>query len=94
MPEEVSTDEGKSWQDAGLSAPAQPKAVTRFSLPWRWDGGQTNLQSRCTDDTGYRQPTREELIAVRGTIPGPDGFNHYNGIKIWYVHGDGSVTHE
>jgi sulfane dehydrogenase subunit SoxC len=91
---EVSTDEGKSWQDARLNAPVLPKAVTRFSLPWRWDGGQTTLQSRCTDDTGYRQPTREELIAVRGTIPGPDGFNHYNGIKIWYVHGDGSVTHE
>lgn len=91
---EVSTDEGRSWQDAFLNSPILPKAATRFSLPWRWDGSETSLQSRCTDDTGYRQPTREQLIAVRGLRPGPDGFNHYNGIKTWYVHRDGKVTHE
>jgi sulfane dehydrogenase subunit SoxC len=91
---EVSTDEGKSWQDAELNTPVLPKAMTRFSLPWRWDGGETSLQSRCTDDTGYVQPTRAELVAVRGLLPGPDGFNHYNGIKAWYVHRDGKVSHE
>lgn len=91
---EVSTDGGRTWQDAQLNAPVLPKAVTRFSLAWRWDGSETSLQSRCTDDTGYTQPTREELIAVRGLRPGPDGFNHYNGIKAWYVHRDGRVSHE
>lgn len=91
---EVSTDGGRTWQDAQLNAPVLPKAVTRFSLAWRWDGGETSLQSRCTDDTGYTQPTREELVAVRGLRPGPDGFNHYNGIKAWYVHRDGKVSHE
>jgi len=91
---EVSTDEGKSWQDAALNTPVLPKAMTRFSLPWRWDGGETSLQSRCTDDTGYTQPTRAELVAVRGLLPGPDGFNHYNGIKAWYLHRDGKVSHE
>ena len=87
---EVSTDEGKSWQDAHLNTPILPKAVTRFSLPWRWDGGETTLQSRCTDDTGYMQPTRAEIVAVRGL----NGADHYNGIKAWYVHRDGRVSHE
>lgn len=91
---EISTDDGKTWQDAQLNAPVLPKAVTRFSLPWRWDGRETALQSRCTDDTGYTQPTRAEIVAVRGLRPGPDGFNHYNGIKAWYVRRDGKVSHE
>lgn len=91
---EVSTDEGKTWQDAHLNHPVLPKAATRFSLPWQWDGSETTLQSRCTDDTRYVQPTRAGLIAVRGLRPGPDGFNHYNGIKTWFVHHDGKVSHE
>lgn len=91
---EISTDDGKSWQEAQLNAPVLPRAVTRFSLPWRWDGSEMTLQSRCTDDTGYTQPTREELVSIRGLRPGPDGFGHYNGIKIWYVHRDGKVSHE
>ena len=87
---EASTDEGKTWQDAQLNTPVLPKAVARFSLPWRWDGGETSLQSRCTDDTGYIQPTRAEIVAVRGLR----GTDHYNGIKIWYVHQNGEVKHE
>jgi sulfane dehydrogenase subunit SoxC len=90
---QVSTDDGKSWQDAQLNTPVLPKAASRFSLPWRWDGSEVSLQSRCSDDTGYMQPTRAELIAVRGLSQGPDGFNHYNGIKMWYVRGDGKVSH-
>jgi len=90
---EVSTDAGKSWKDAQLNGPVLPKAATRFSLLWRWEGDEAALQSRCTDETGYLQPTREQLISVRGLHPGPDGFNHYNGIKTWFVHKDGKVSH-
>jgi sulfane dehydrogenase subunit SoxC len=86
---EVSTDHGRTWQDAELQAPVLPKAFTRFRLPWRWTGRATTLRSRCTDETGYLQPAREELIAVRGM----NGTDHYNGIKIWQVHPDGTVTH-
>lgn len=89
---EVSTDAGRTWSDAELQEPILPKAFTRFRLPWRWDGAETALLSRCTDETGYLQPTRDELIAVRGLRPGPDGFDHYNGIKPWRVLADGKVT--
>jgi sulfane dehydrogenase subunit SoxC len=90
---EVSTNGGKSWTDAQLNHPVLPKAATRFSLLWKWAGDEAALQSRCTDETGYVQPTREQLIEVRGLHAGPDGFNHYNGIKTWFVHRDGRVSH-
>jgi len=90
---EVSTDDGATWQVASLDEPVLPKAFTRFSLAWRWDGRATTLRSRCTDETGYVQPTREALLAVRGLTAGPDGYNHYNGIKVWAVRADGTVTH-
>ena len=90
---EVSADGGKTWSDARLDESVRPKAATRFSLPWKWDGREAALQSRCTDDTGYVQPTREQLISVRGLHAGPDGFNHYNGIKTWFVRRDGKVSH-
>ncbi len=90
---EVSADGGGTWFDAALSEPVLPKAVTRFTLPWEWDGRERWIQSRATDDTGDVQPTREALIAVRGLNPGPDGFNHYNGIKGWRIQPSGAVTH-
>jgi sulfane dehydrogenase subunit SoxC len=90
---EISTNGGASWETARLGEPVLPKAFTRFHLPWRWSGGETTLQSRCTDETGYVQPTREELVAARGMKAGPDGYNHYNGIKVWKVQSDGTVTH-
>jgi sulfane dehydrogenase subunit SoxC len=90
---EISTDGGKTWMDAPLNAPVLPKAATRFSLPWKWNGDEAALQSRCTDETGYVQPTREQLVFVRGLHAGPDGFNHYNGIKTWFVHRGGKVSH-
>jgi sulfane dehydrogenase subunit SoxC len=89
---EVSTN-GNDWQEAHLNEPVLPKAVTRFSAMWRWEGGETSLSSRSTDETGYMQPTRAQLVAIRGTHTGPDGFDHYNGIKTWHVHRDGKVSH-
>ncbi len=90
---EVSVDGGASWLDAELQAPIYAKALTRFRLPWKWMGEEATLQSRSTDETGYVQPTREVLIAARGMKEGPDGFNHYHGIKPWKVNRDGSITH-
>jgi sulfane dehydrogenase subunit SoxC len=87
---EVSTDGGKIWQEAELNEPVLLKALTRFRLPWSWNGKEASLASRCTDETGYLQPTREELLAVRGL----NATDHYNGVKTWYVHADGKVSHE
>ena len=85
---EVSVDGGKSWKDAELQEPVLSKALTAFRFPWRWEGGEAVIQSRCTDETGYLQPTREELIAVRGMNSG----YHYNGVKQWKVKADGGVV--
>jgi len=90
---EVSTDGGATWDVAEFAAPVLPKAFTRFTMPWCWDGRATTLRSRCADETGYLQPTRDELIAARGMTAGPDGYDHYNGIKVWTVAADGVVSH-
>jgi sulfane dehydrogenase subunit SoxC len=86
---EVSTDGADSWQAAESQEPRLTKAFTRFRLPWNWDGKPTTLQSRCVDETGYVQPTHDELLAVRGK----NATDHYNGIKVWRVLADGKVTH-
>src|SRR5436309_5521992 len=62
----VSADGGKSYAQAALDGPVLPKALTRFRLPWRWDGQPVVLQSRAWDEAGNVQPTREELITERG----------------------------
>jgi sulfane dehydrogenase subunit SoxC len=85
---DVTTDGGRTWQPATLQEPRMRLALVRFRMPFRWDGGEVTVGSRCTDETGYVQPTRDALIAVRGTN---SGF-HYNGIKLWKIAGDGSVT--
>ena len=84
---EVTTDGGKRWQTAELQAPVLPKAFTRFRLSWSWDGLETILRSRCTDDTGYVQPSHAELIAVRGL----NSAYHNNGIQSWKVMADGTI---
>ena len=85
---EVSTDGGRSWQVAQLDGPVLPRAVTRFRLPWRWDGSETILQSRAIDETGQVQPTRAALIPQRGL----NSFYHYNGIQSWKLAANGEVS--
>ena len=84
---EVSTDGSKTWQDAGLQEPVLRFAHTRFRLDWRWDGREAVLQSRCTDETGYVQPTLAELVSVRGL----NSIYFNNAIQSWKVAADGSV---
>jgi sulfane dehydrogenase subunit SoxC len=86
---EVSTDGGQSWRDAELSGPVLPRALTRFRLPWGWDGKATVLKSRATDETGHVQPTRDALIAEHGA----NVIFHYNGIVAWSVAPGGEVKH-
>jgi len=84
---EVSVDGGRTWQLARLQEPVLPKCHTRFLWPWRWNGQETILQSRCTDETGYVQPTRQELVKVRGN----NSVFHYNAIQSWRVDRDGRI---
>jgi sulfane dehydrogenase subunit SoxC len=85
---EVSTDGGASWRLARLDATPEPICAVRFKLPWIWDGKPAVLLSRCQDETGYIQPTRERLVAQRGV----NAVYHYNAIQPWGVAADGSVT--
>jgi sulfane dehydrogenase subunit SoxC len=85
---EVSTDGGASWREAGLQEPLLPKCLTRFRLPWTWDGRPSQLQSRAIDETGYVQPKRPQLIEARGL----NSYYHYNGIQAWQVAHDGAVS--
>jgi sulfane dehydrogenase subunit SoxC len=85
---DVSTDGGRTWRPAQLQEPVLPKCLTRFRFPWRWQGQETILQSRCTDETGYVQPARADLIAVRGV----NSVYHYNAVHSWRVSRDGTVT--
>ena len=84
---EVSTDGGQTWREARLQNPVLPLAHARFRLDWRWDGREAVLQSRCTDQTGYVQPTLAELVRVRGL--NSRFFN--NAIQSWKVATDGNV---
>jgi sulfane dehydrogenase subunit SoxC len=86
---EVSADGGKSFAPAMLQDPILPKALTRFRMAWRWDGGPAVLQSRATDDTGYVQPTRAEMIAKRGSRT----IYHSNAMTTWGVSDKGEVKH-
>jgi len=85
---EITTNGGRSWVNARLQEPRLPIALTRFRLPWRFDGRAATIASRAIDESGYVQPTREALVAVRGT----NSIYHYNGIKYWHVKADGTVT--
>jgi len=85
---EVSMDEGATWQDAALQDPVLPKCLTRFRLPWNWDGGPAALQSRATDETGAVQPTRASLLAERG----PNFMYHYNAINTWRITSGGETS--
>jgi sulfane dehydrogenase subunit SoxC len=85
---EVTVDGGAHWVAATLQEPRLPIALTRFRLPWTFDSREAIIASRAVDETGYVQPTRDALVAVRGT----NSIYHYNGIKFWKVRADGMVV--
>ena len=85
---EVSTDDGKTWSEAQIQGSALRMALTRFQLPWTWNGEETVLQSRCTDERGQIQPTAEEYATFweesTALIP-------VNSIQPWRVTRTGEV---
>jgi sulfane dehydrogenase subunit SoxC len=85
---DISVDDGKSWQQANLQEPVLTRALTRFRLPWHWDGQPAVIQSRAIDETGYVQPSFAELLAVRGE----NSFYHNNAIQPWRIDAQGQVT--
>jgi sulfane dehydrogenase subunit SoxC len=85
---DVSADGGRSWRPAELQEPVLPKCHTRFRCPWDWDGSEALLMSRAADETGYVQPTLQELRQSRG----PGTTYHFNHIRAWRVHRDGHVS--
>jgi sulfane dehydrogenase subunit SoxC len=94
----VSADGGKSWAEAALQGPVLSKALTRFRMPWRWDGQPVVLQSRAWDEAGNMQPTRAELLAQRGepkSSPPVTAFpmGHMNSITSWGIDSNGEAKH-
>jgi sulfane dehydrogenase subunit SoxC len=85
---DVSTDGGRSWRPARLQAPVLAKCLTRFDVDWVWDGSESVLQSRATDDRGHVQPTLAQLRQVRGTR----SIYHNNAIQSWKVAASGEVS--
>jgi sulfane dehydrogenase subunit SoxC len=91
---EVSTDGGKRWKVAEIKGTPQRMAFTRFGLSWNWDGTETVIMSRCTDELGSVQPSRAQVAAhfnkpldASFSVPGLD-----NSVQPWHIASDGSVT--
>jgi len=85
---EVSADGGNTWADAALDEHVLPKALTRFRMAWRWQGAESILLSRATDEFGNVQPARNAVLADRS----PGTFYHYNGIQAWRIDSEGAVS--
>jgi len=91
---EVSTDNGRTWKDAEIQGPVHSKSHTRFGFSWNWNGEETLLMSRSTDERGQVQPTLAELGAVwdvSAEYLRKHFLGHVNAIRPWKVASDGSV---
>ncbi|MDI1246277.1 MAG: sulfite dehydrogenase [Rhodoferax sp.] len=84
---DVSVDGGRNWRSTRLQGPVMSKALTRFNVDWVWDGKPAIIQSRATDETGFVQPTYQQLRAVRSTR----SIYHNNAIQSWLVQENGEV---
>jgi sulfane dehydrogenase subunit SoxC len=85
---DVSLDGGMSWREAVLQEPLFSKSLTRFRLPWEWNGARVQLQSRAIDEKGNVQPTRASWLAQYA----PEQRYHNNSIQTWAIESDGGVS--
>lgn len=84
---DVTLDGGRNWRTARIDGPVLDKSMVRFYAEFDWDGRELFLQSRAIDETGYVQPTKDELRKVRGV----NSVYHNNGIQTWRVSPEGEV---
>jgi len=85
---DISFDGGKNWVEANLKGLVLPKAWTRFSYIYKYDGKPLLLQSRAMDDSGDVQPTVNQEKAIIGV----EGVYHRNAICTWEVKANGEVN--
>ncbi|MFN3852829.1 MAG: sulfite dehydrogenase [Phreatobacter sp.] len=84
---DVSLDGGNNWRTARIDGPVLPLSLTRFYVDFDWNGQELMIQSRAIDETGYVQPTKDELRKVRGV----NSIYHNNGIQTWLVRPNGET---
>jgi sulfane dehydrogenase subunit SoxC len=84
---DVTLDGGRNWREARIDGPVLDKSLTRFYVDFDWNGQELMIQSRAHDSTGYVQPTKAELRAVRGV----NSIYHNNGIQTWLVRANGEA---
>jgi len=85
---DISFDGGKNWVEAQLKGLVLPKAWTRFSYMYKYEGKPLLLQSRAYDDSNNVQPTVNQEKAVVGV----EGVYHRNAIVTWQVTDMGEVN--
>ena len=85
---DISFDGGKNWVEAHLKGLVLPKAWTRFSYMYKYEGKPLLLQSRSYDDSDNVQPTVNQEKAVVGV----EGVYHRNAIITWQVTDMGEVS--
>ena len=84
---DVSIDGGRNWKTAQLHSPVLDKSLTRFTIPFEWNGEELFLQSRAIDETNDVQPTIQELQKIRGV----NSIYHNNSIATWHIRKSGEV---
>ena len=85
---DISFDGGKNWVEAELKGLVLPKAWTRFSYMFKWEGKPLLLSSRAYDDAGHVQPTvKQERDAM-----GVESVYHRNAVFTWEVTSKGEVN--
>jgi len=84
---EVSADGGMTWAEATLQEPVLRQSLTRFRIPWEWNGSPALLQSRATDDQGQVQETHKDWA----THYSPINRYHCNAIQTWGVTAAGRI---
>jgi sulfane dehydrogenase subunit SoxC len=85
---DISFDGGKNWTEAHLKGLVLPKAWTRFSYMYKYEGKALLLLSRSYDDSDNVQPTVNQEKAVVGV----EGVYHRNAIITWQVTDMGEVN--
>jgi sulfane dehydrogenase subunit SoxC len=85
---DISFDGGKNWVEASLKGLVLPKAWTRFSYIYKYEGKPLLLSSRARDDAGHIQPTVKHEREVMGV----ESVYHRNGIATWEVTEKGEVN--